>query len=300
MASSMRILILGATGMLGYSLFHSLATTGKYEVHGTARKAADYAQFLSAVSEGKVHDGIEVKDQEALARVFKTVMPQVVLNCVGVIKQLDASKLPVESVQLNALLPHQLAGLCNDIGARLVHFSTDCVFSGKKGLYLESDTPDACDLYGRSKLLGEVDYAPHLTLRTSIIGHELGTYHSLVDWFLSQQGEVRGYTKAVFSGLPTIEIARVLDEYILPQPELTGLYHLSVDPIDKCTLLEQVKALYGKELTINTYADFAIDRSLISDRFRHDAGYVAPPWPTLLARMHEDYAQYYEPFRVKG
>ena len=169
---------------------------------------------------------------------------------------------------------------------RLIHISTDCVFSGSKGHYRESDTPDATDLYGRSKLLGEIDYGDALTLRTSIIGPELYSNSSLLDWFLSQTGSIQGFTKAVFSGLPTVEIARVIAEYVIPRPKLAGLYHVSSEPIDKCALLNLIAKIYKKPIHIVPDDKLVIDRSLNSDRFYEETGYHAPQWDELITRMY--------------
>ena len=198
-----------------------------------------------------------------------------------------ASVAPLAAIPVNAVLPHRLARLCALAGARLIHLSTDCVFAGDKGMYREDDLPDAQDVYGRTKLLGEVDYPHALTLRTSIIGHELASHHSLVCWFLSQHGPVRGYSQAIFSGLPTVEIARVIDKYVLDRPELHGLYHLSAEPIDKLSLLQLVAKTYGKENEITEDRSMVIDRSLDSTRFRSATGYRPEPWPDLIRRMHE-------------
>jgi dTDP-4-dehydrorhamnose reductase len=193
---------------------------------------------------------------------------------------------PLLAVPINTLLPHRLAALCSVSGARLVHISTDCVFSGSKGGYLESDFPDAYDLYGRSKLLGEVDYPNAITLRTSIIGHEISGSRSLVGWFLAQEGRVKGFTRAKFSGLPTVELARVVRDFVLPRPELHGLYHVAAEPIDKFKLLMLIAQVYGKKIEIIPDNDFAIDRSLNGERFKAATGYVAPSWQTLIERMH--------------
>ena len=215
--------------------------------------------------------------------------PDVVINCIGIIKQLPNANNHLESLAINSTLPHRLAKYCDAIGAKLVHFSTDCVFSGKQGFYKEEDFPDAYDLYGRTKFLGEVAYENSVTLRTSIIGHELDRSKSLVDWFLSQSGEVKGFSKAVFSGLPTIEVARVVKEYVIPNPNLSGLFHLSVDPINKYDLLNLVATTYGKSINIIRDDNLVIDRSLNSDRFRAATGFKPKPWPELIKDMHEDY-----------
>ena len=172
------------------------------------------------------------------------------------------------------------------MNARFIHMSTDCVFSGRDGLYRESDFADADDLYGRSKYLGEVDYPNAITLRTSIIGHELGGgARSLVGWFLAQDGSVQGYSKAIFSGLPTVELARVIKDYVLPRPEMNGLWHVSAEPIDKLELLRLVAKAYGKQIEIRPDDSVRIDRSLNSDRFRAETGFEPLPWPELVRSM---------------
>jgi dTDP-4-dehydrorhamnose reductase len=168
---------------------------------------------------------------------------------------------------------------------RLVHVSTDCVFSGEKGNYRENDPPDAADLYGRTKFLGEVDIPGCVTLRTSIIGHELSGRHGLVEWFLAQEGTVKGFARAVFSGFPTVEMARIVAERILPYERLSGLYHVSSEPISKYDLLRLVAKEYGKRIGIERDEEFACDRSLDSSRFREAIGYEPPAWPELVARM---------------
>jgi dTDP-4-dehydrorhamnose reductase len=215
------------------------------------------------------------------------VRPDVVVNCVGLVKQLADANDPLQAVPINTLLPHRLAALCQASGARLVHISTDCVFSGAKGNYLETDFPDAYDLYGRSKLLGEVDYPHAITLRTSIIGHELSGNRSLVNWFLAQQGAVKGFTRAIFSGLPTVELASVVRDVVLPRKELHGLYHVSAKPINKFDLLQLVAKVYRKNIEINPSEELVIDRSLNSDRFKEATGYAPPEWATLIQRMCE-------------
>ena len=189
-------------------------------------------------------------------------------------------------------MPHQLAESCENIGAKLVHFSTDCVFLGRGGLYKESDTPDAVDLYGRSKLLGEVDYGRHLTLRTSIIGHELGKSLSLVDWFLSQRGVVKGYRNAIFSGMPTVFVAEFLKDFVFGK-KINGLYHLSVDPIDKHTLLQLINDAYFTGVEIIPCDDLVINRSLNSDALRAITDFNPPSWANLIKKMREEYLEYF-------
>ncbi|MFM8331419.1 MAG: dTDP-4-dehydrorhamnose reductase family protein, partial [Candidatus Methylumidiphilus sp.] len=187
----------------------------------------------------------------------------------------------------NSLLPHRLATLCSIAGARLIHISTDCVFSGDRGGYTEDDPSDARDVYGKTKFLGEVTDSHTITLRTSIIGHELQTTHGLVEWFLSQERQCKGYTKAIFSGLPTVVLARIISDIVISRPDLSGVYHLAARPISKYELLNLIAAVYGKEIEIIPDDQFVVDRSLSAERFRVATGYVAPDWANLVKLMHK-------------
>lgn len=286
MSNINRILVLGASGMLGNAVLRFFAQSPDYEVYGTARSWGSIRDLQQKAPTAKFVTGIDVDNLDSLTRLFATVKPGLVINCVGIVKQLEEANDPLVALPINALLPHRLARLAQVAGARLVHLSTDCVFSGTKGNYLESDTPDAYDLYGRSKLLGEVDYPNAITLRTSIIGHELSGARSLIDWFLSQTDEVSGYKKAVFSGFPTVEIARIIRDFVMPNPHLHGLYHLSAEPINKYDLLSLVAQVYDKKISIKPNENYAIDRSLNSDRFRLATGFKPESWVELIKRMH--------------
>lgn len=288
------VLILGASGMLGYSLFSNLSENPTLNVTGTVRSLAGKATFFAKYSK-QVLQGIDVCDTANIEQAIIIAKPEVVINCIGLIKQHDIAKQHVAAIEINALLPHQLAALCDQYDARLIHFSTDCVFDGKQGMYQESDLPTATDLYGKSKCLGEVNYGRHLTLRTSIIGHELDSAVSLVDWFLSQSGTVNGFSKAVFSGLPTCYIAKLLADNILNKPEICGLYHLSVEPIDKHSLISLVTDIYGKDLEIHESTELVIDRSLDSSRLRQALNLTVPSWHELIEFMHNDYLIRYVP-----
>jgi dTDP-4-dehydrorhamnose reductase len=280
----MRILVLGAGGMLGNAVLRYLSTQQGLQVTGTVRSHGTL-QRLPPELRTAVRSGVDVEQFDSLAGALTDTRPDVVINCVGVVKQLAQADDPLTALPINSMLPHRLATLCKLGQARLIHISTDCVFSGSKGLYRESDHPDAEDLYGRSKLLGEVGYAHTITLRTSIIGHELDGSRSLLNWFLAQEGRTRGYTRAVFSGLPTVELAHVIAQHVLPQPQLHGLYHVSAEPINKYDLLTLVAKAYGKHIVIDPVDTPVIDRSLDSTRFREATGYVPPDWPELVRRM---------------
>lgn len=281
----MRILVLGASGMLGNAMLRVMSAQEAWSVFGTVRDVATALQ--AAAPRAVLIPGVHADQPDSLLAAFAQARPNVVINCVGLIKQLSNAEDPLVAVPINTLLPHRLARICEVAGARLVHVSTDCVFSGKQGNYAESDLADAQDVYGRSKLLGEVDYPHAVTLRTSIIGHELRSTHGLVDWFLSQHTRVKGYTDAVFSGLPTCELARVVRDFVIPHASLRGVYHVAAEPISKYDLLRLVNRVYGKALEIEPDDRVKIYRSLNADRFREVTGYVAPSWPELVARMHD-------------
>lgn len=279
----MRILVLGASGMLGNAMLRYLHANGE-DVRGTVRSQRA-AQSLPDETRPLLIDGVDVAQQDSLVAGLAKAKPDVVINCIGIVKQLASAENPLVAVPVNTLLPHRLAQLCALAGARLIHISTDCVFSGNKGMYTEDDIPDAQDLYGRSKLLGEVDCPHAITLRTSIIGRELNGSRSLVDWFLSQTDAVMGYRRAIYSGLPTVELARVICEFVLPRPELHGLYHVSSDPISKLDLLGVLAKTYERSIQITPDDELVIDRSLDSTRFQLATGYVPPAWSELVEQM---------------
>jgi len=282
----MKVLVLGASGMLGNAVYRYFAADARFETFGTVRQPNAMQHFDTTLRAGLISH-VDVLDNDDLVRVFRIVKPEVVINCIGLIKQLDSANDPLAAVPINALLPHRIARLCELVGARMVHVSTDCVFSGRQGGYVEADLPDAYDLYGRSKLLGEVDYPHAITLRTSIIGHEFGRASALVDWFLSQSDRVKGFTKAIFSGVPTVELARIIRDYVLPHPELHGLYHVAVAPIAKFDLLTLIAQVYGKSIAIVPSDELVIDRSLDASRFHAATGYCAPAWQKLITEMYQ-------------
>lgn len=285
--NNMKILILGVTGMLGSTVFRHLSQDCNLNVWGTLRAAAG-VKYFSEKNQKKLIVNVDVLDDNSLVNVLTEIRPDVVINCIGLIKQLSNANDPLSVLPINAMLPHRLAKLCALADIRLIHISTDCVFNGRKGMYKEDDTSDAEDLYGKSKYIGELHDLSHVvTLRTSIIGHELNSHSSLVDWFLSQDGVVNGYKKAIFSGLPTIELADVIKDYVIPNTNLQGLYHVSVTPIDKYSLLNLIASVYSKDIEIEADEKVKIDRSLDSSRFREETGYVPPIWPHLIKKMHQ-------------
>ena len=284
---SMKILILGVTGMLGNTVFKRLTQDSSLNVWGTLRGASGL-KYFSGNSQEKLIINVDVLDNDSLVNVMAEVKPDVVINCIGLIKQLSNANDPLSVLPINAILPHRLSNLCALADSRLIHISTDCVFNGRKGMYKEDDISDAEDLYGKSKYIGELHDLSHVvTLRTSIIGHELNSHSSLVDWFLTQNENVKGYKKAIFSGLPTVELADVIKDFVITNNNLHGLYHVSADPIDKHSLLNLIADIYEKEIKIEPNDEVQIDRSLDSSKFRQVTGYVPPNWSRLIEKMHQ-------------
>ena len=280
-----RILVLGASGMLGNAVLRLFSQGDRYTVFGSARSTA-VLNFLPSELHKNIICGVDAENIDSVTSLFARVVPDVVINCVGLVKQFEEAKDPLSAIPINSLMPHRVARLCQLAGARFLHISTDCVFTGTKGMYREEDDADAQDIYGRTKHLGEVDYPHAVTLRTSIIGHELNSAHGLVGWFLAQHGAVKGFTRAIFSGLPTIELARVIRDHVLPSPEMCGLYHVSAAPISKYELLRLIASTYGRTKDIIEDNKLVIDRSLDSTRFRQFTGYTPPTWPELIKAMH--------------
>ena len=271
----MKILVLGASGMLGNAMVRVLSENTDWQVYGTVRSESS-KRFFNADIAARLLSGIDAEQNDSLMQAFICIRPDVVINCVGLIKQLADADDPLQAIPINALLPHRLARLCELSGARLVHMSTDCVFTGDKGGYQESDLSDAKDLYGRSKYLGEVAYSHTITLRTSIIGHELQSAHGLVGWFLSQKERCNGFTKAIFSGLPTVVLAQIVRDEVIPRADLSGIYHVAAQPISKFELLKLIAEVYGKSIEVMPDDRLVIDRSLNADRFKMVTGYVVP------------------------
>jgi dTDP-4-dehydrorhamnose reductase len=286
-----KILILGATGMLGHTLLTHLSERENLDVHATVRCADGLLRWFAQELVAKVHGAVDADNFDSVLRVVDEFHPDVVINCIGIIKQLPIAKDPLVSISINALFPHRLALACKAAGARLIHISTDCVFRGDKGNYREADSSDADDLYGRSKFLGEVTEPHCVTLRTSIIGHELKGGYGLIDWFLAQEGTVKGFTRAIYTGFSTVEMSRIIADYVIPDRSLSGLYHVSSAPISKYELLKLVAERYGRCIDIEPYDDFACDRSLDSTPFRTTTGYTPPGWPAMIEAMWQDHVE---------
>jgi dTDP-4-dehydrorhamnose reductase len=287
----MKILILGGSGMLGHRLWINLRK--EHEVWVTVRgeenpfpKVPEFpSQFVRFRVDGLILDEV--------TRALASIQPDLVINCIGLIKQMSLSSDPLFSISLNSVLPHRISLLCRTAKIRMIQISTDCVFSGKKGHYIESDQSDAEDLYGRAKFLGEVQYPHTITLRTSIIGREIKKCLGLVEWFLSQTGTINGYQRAIFSGFTTDELSRIIQKYVIPFPKLSGVYHVSSDPISKYEILMMIKKAFRKnDVIIMPDQGLACDRSLDSTLFRQATGYQPPSWPEMIEEMASHAAFY--------
>ena len=290
-------MILGAAGMLGHKVCQAFA--GDEPVGLVRRPAGDYSGRRAIFDGVRLLGGIDALAPRALEETIRELAPDVIVNCVGVVKQLAAAEDPYLAVSLNALLPHRLARLCGESGPRLVHVSTDCVFDGAKGGYRESDRVDAIDLYGRSKALGETTpgQAGAVTLRTSFVGRELGRpTHGLLEWLLARHGgAVDGFAGAIYSGLTSLELAGVIRRVVERHPELTGVYHVGGPPISKYDLLRLMVEIYGLDVEVRERGEPVIDRSLVSDRFRRATGYRAPSWREMIEKMFRDPTPYAAP-----
>ena len=287
----MRVLIFGVTGMLGHKLYQVLGQTldAVGTIRGAYRGIAEYDFFQPS----QIAPEVNAREISLVERAIEETGPEVVINCIGVVKSLVEQEGMVSTIWLNSLFPHELYQICNAKGIRLIHISTDCVFSGKTGLYREDDPSDADDVYGKTKYLGEVTGANALTIRTSIIGRELASANGLVEWFLSNQGKkVQGYTNAIFSGFPTLHLSRIIADIITKHQDLEGIYHVASEPISKFDLLALIKKAMRLNITIEEYPDYHIDRSLDSTEYRKTTGFTPPSWEKMIEEMAKDAGQY--------
>lgn len=296
--SEPRMLILGATGMLGHVLLEEAVSEG-FDAVGTIRGERLPAAVAERLDPKRIVAGVPATDAEALERALAETGAEVAVNCIGVVKQAPEGSDPVASIAVNSLYPHRLAALCREREVRLIHLSTDCVFSGRAGGYDEDAEPDPVDLYGRSKLLGEVGARGCLTLRTSMVGRELTGANGLVEWFLSQRGaEVRGYRRAIFSGLTTRALARAICELAANHPGLEGIRHLSAETISKHDLLALLHDAMGADVRVVPDDSVAVDRSLDSHRLREATGWSPPGWAEMIEELAADAASYEQTRRV--
>jgi dTDP-4-dehydrorhamnose reductase len=289
----MKILVLGGSGMLGHKLVQ--VWKDKFDVWTTLRGNFDNYKNLNTFEKDKTFENISAENHEDIEKIINDIKPEVIVNAIGVIKQLPTANDIIKTLTINSIFPHRLSEIAGKVNARLICISTDCVFGGEKGNYNEKDVPDAYDLYGKSKNLGEVTARNCLTIRTSIIGREIKTSHSLVEWFLSNQGKkIKGYKEAVFSGFPTIILADILADLIVNHKNLNGLYHVSSEAINKLELLELIKKEYQVRVEIEPSSDLKIDRSLDSTKFRKATGFKPLSWGKMIKVMANDPTPYDE------
>ncbi len=283
----MKILIFGGGGMLGHKLVQVLKKN--FEVWTTIRSSFEKYEKFNFFEKNKTIENVNVTNAGDIEKIIEAIKPEIIINAVGIIKQLPSSKDLISTLSVNSIFPHQLAEFSKKNKAYLLNISTDCVFSGLKGSYAEDDISDAFDLYGKSKSLGEVLDNNCLTIRTSIIGRELLTQHSLVEWFLNnREKKVKGYVNARFSGFPTIILAGIIADIITKENRLKGLFHVSSEAIDKFTLLNLIKEKFNVDVEIEPFEDFKIDRSLNSDKFKKATGFKPLGWKQMIDKMAED------------
>jgi dTDP-4-dehydrorhamnose reductase len=289
----MKALVLGAMGMLGHKLCQVLSE--RFETWGTVRRSPP-GWFSAGIMNGsRIIAGVDAGTFDSVASALTVAEPDVVVNAIGIIKQLPTAKDPLPAIAINSDFPHRLSVLCRESGARLIHLSTDCVFSGRRGGYTEDDPPDPEDWYGWSKLFGELHSAGCLTLRTSMIGRELGTSLGLLEWFLSNRGgRVKGYTRAIYSGFPTLNLAQIIADIIEHHSNLSGIYHVSSVPISKYDLICLLREAYRMHIEIEPFSEVHCDRSLNSARFQAATGFVPPSWTNLVKDLAEDPTPYDE------
>jgi dTDP-4-dehydrorhamnose reductase len=280
----LRVLILGGDGMLGHRLFEHLREN--HEVRVTLRRELVAYEHYGLFGPKYTYAGVEAGDVNRLLEVVADFRPGAVVNAIGIVKQCPAAEEVIPSLEINALLPHRLALLCRAAGTRLVHMSTDCVFSGRRGNYTEKDPSDAEDLYGRTKFLGEVQDPGCVTLRTSIIGLELSRKSGLIEWFLEQRGEIRGFTRAIYTGLTTAEMSRVIERVLVEYPNLSGVWQVASEPISKHDLLVKFSEVLGRQdVRVKPDDSVRVDRSLSGVAFEEATGYHAPGWDEMLTEL---------------
>lgn len=277
--------------MLGHKLYQVLSN--RFDVYGTVRGSFELIDSYGIFDRKRILEGIDVNDFETVVTAVDATKPDVVINAAGIVKQRLSSKDVIQTLSVNSIFPHLLAQLSESLKFRVIQIGTDCVFSGNKGKYVEGDTVDAFDLYGQSKRFGELTEGNVLTLRTSIIGRELGTSHSLVDWFVSnKRSTVNGYVNAVYSGFPTTVFADIISNLISEHKDLRGLFHVSSDPINKFELLSLINECLELDIKIDRFEDFHIDRSLDSTKFRTATGFEPDSWRKMIDQMCSDPTPY--------
>lgn len=285
----MRVLVLGGTGMLGFQLLKS-GLKSDIEFFAVVRNKNLICEKMPSFPLDNIFEIDDINNFKVLSEILDLINPEFVINAIGIVKQSNFGKDYIANIEINSLLPHKLADLCETRRIRLIHISTDCVFDGEKGNYSLSDTSNAKDLYGRSKYLGEIDYGNHITLRTSIIGHEIsGNNHGLLDWFLNSRNQVNGYYKAIFSGLTTLELSKIIINVVLNKDSPSGVFQVASEPIDKLHLLELIKKVYKKDIEILSFDEIVIDRSLDGSHFNKIFKYKVSAWGLMIQELKAEW-----------
>jgi dTDP-4-dehydrorhamnose reductase len=293
------VLVLGARGMLGHMLVRVLST--QHDVYGTTSARKDDAASLGNILEKEYWvDLLDVENWQAVEAAVYRIHPDVVINCIGVVKQKLNAEHIADAIYINSLLPHKLAQLCDVAGIRFIHISTDCVFEGTPGIKQLSNTPNATDVYGTTKRLGEVTYGKALTLRTGFVGRQLSGSEGLFEWVYSQREKtITGFKNAIYSGLTTMALARIIKQVIELNKSLVGLYQVASTPISKFDLISHLNFLWGLGLTIIPDTDFCCDRSLDGSLFSEVTSITIPSWDEMLVEFVKDdiwYTEYRENF----
>ncbi len=283
----MRLVILGGTGMLGHALWEMIASQIP-ETYTTIRKGRKDYGCDDLYASDKVIEHVDIYDLSLLTGVLNAIRPDVILNCIGITKRREEAGNPIPSIVINALFPHKLARLAFELNARLIHFSTDCVFDGMAGHYPDTAPANATDLYGRTKALGEVQGANVITLRSSFIGRELSDGTELLEWFLAQKGQVRGFRNAIYTGLTTRELSRIVINLVEKYPGATGLYNVSSEPISKFDLLTMIGKKMHPSVEVLPEESFYCDRSLDSSAFRRQFHYQTPSWEQMVDELSRE------------
>lgn len=278
------VLILGAAGLLGNAMFRLISQSNNFKVYGTIRKKNLKKFFCNSIKNNLLLTG-NLEDNAELVKLLDATSPDIVINCLGIphSSQVDFMRL----IEIFSVLPRRLLCLCRSRGIRLIQIGSDGIFSGKRGGYNEDDLPDPVDFYGKAKLLGEVEGSLALTLRTSIVGPELATCNSLLSWFLNQNDSCRCYSRAIFTGFPTVVLAEIVRDFVLPNENLHGIYHVASDPISKFDFLNLVRHQYRKKIKMIPDDSIVINRSLSGLRFQRITGYIPPTWKEMIKKMHK-------------
>ena len=287
----LKVLVLGGDGMLGHQLVESLPSS--FDIAATYRMGLDQYAGISEYQPAKCFYEVDAQDFCSVEAVIRELRPDAIINSIGIVKQRVDAKDAAANIEVNALFPHKVSNLVTTLGARFINISTDCVFSGRTGNYREKDRPDASDLYGLSKLLGEATTGNALTLRTSIIGLELSRKGGLIEWFLNQRGTIKGYRETTFSGFTTLETARIIANVLTNYPRAKGLYHVSSEPIDKFSLLSMLRDRLNLDVHIEPDDEFISDKSLNSDRFKKEFRYDPPSWREMIDELAKQIEERY-------